>query len=96
MESKLTIRKVFSYVIGVLRQIFWPYDVYQRNEEGEIVYKREHGKELPISNTLASVIAKIASLIIATVGAIEILGLPVAEWLYILFGVAGLSTILGL
>lgn len=93
--QNLTIKTVVSYVLSVLRQIFWPYDVYKRDEDGNIVYIKDHGKDLPIPNKLASIIAKVASLIIAIIGTAELFGIPIAEWLYLLFDVSGIAKILG-
>lgn len=95
LTQNLTIKKVVSYVLSVLRQIFWPYDVYSRDEDGNIVYIKDHGKDLPIPNKLASIIAKVASLIIAIIGTAELFGIPIAEWLYLLFDVSGIAKILG-
>lgn len=84
MPKRKRFKKVISHVIAVIRQIFWPYDVFKRDDDGKIVYENKNGKDIPISDTFGSVIAKVLSLIVAVIGSAEILGIPIAEWIYML------------
>ncbi len=82
--------KLFNGLMGklipVLLQWIFPYPVYQR-KDGEIVKDRK-GK--PVVDWPLTVVARGLSLVTVLYGTVEVLGLPLEEWIQRISGALGL------
>jgi hypothetical protein len=86
MEAILT--KVWQFIRDVFLQWVYPFAIYKKDEFNKPIIDKKTGKfEI---NWVATVTARALSLIVATWGTMELLGMSVAEW------VARISAALGL
>lgn len=73
----------------VLIQWIWPYAVFKRNADGTIkVNPKTKEKEI---NFWGTIIARLLSVATAVWGTSEVLGIPVATWVFNLLKLFGLS-----
>ena len=85
MFEKL-LKSLASKILPMLLQWIFPYPVYKR-EDGNIVKDRK-GK--PVTDWPMTVLARVLSLITVLYGTVEILGLPLSEWIARVSGALGL------
>jgi hypothetical protein len=85
MFEKL-LKSLAGKVLPMLLQWIFPYPVYKR-EDGNIVKDRK-GK--PVTDWPMTVLARVLSLITVLYGTVEILGLPLSEWIARVSGALGL------
>jgi hypothetical protein len=80
--------KVWQFIRDVFLQWVYPFAIYKKDEFNKPIIDKKTGKfEI---NWLATVTARSLSLIVATWGTMELLGMSVAEW------VARISAAIGL
>lgn len=73
----------------VLIQWIWPFAVFKRNADGTVkVNPKTKEKEI---NFVGTLIARLLSVVTAVWGTSEILGIPVATWVYNLLNAFGLN-----
>lgn len=85
MFEKL-LKSLAGKILPMLLQWVFPYPVYKR-EDGNIVKDRK-GK--PVTDWPMTVLARVLSLITVLYGTVEILGLPLSEWIARVSGALGL------
>ena len=85
MFEKL-LKSLAGKILPMLLQWIFPYPVYKR-EDGNIVKDRK-GK--PVTDWPMTVLARVLSLITVLYGTVEILGLPLSEWIARVSGALGL------
>ena len=85
MFEKL-LKSLAGKIIPMLLQWVFPYPVYKR-ENGDVVKDRK-GK--PVTDWPMTVLARVLSLITVLYGTVEILGLPLSEWIARVSGALGL------
>ena len=85
MFEKL-LKSIAGKILPMLLQWIFPYPVYKR-EDGNIVKDRK-GK--PVTDWPMTVLARVLSLITVLYGTVEILGLPLSEWIARVSGALGL------
>ena len=73
-------------IMPMLLQWVFPYPVYKR-EDGNVVKDRK-GK--PVTDWPMTILARVLSLITVLYGTVEILGLPLSEWIARVSGALGL------
>jgi hypothetical protein len=85
MFEKL-LKSLAGKILPMLLQWIFPYPVYKR-EDGEIVKDRK-GK--PVVDWPLTVVARGLSLVTVLYGTVEVLGVPLAEWIQRISGALGL------
>jgi hypothetical protein len=80
------LKSLAGKIIPMLLQWVFPYPVYKR-ENGDVVKDRK-GK--PVTDWPMTVLARVLSLITVLYGTVEILGLPLSEWIARVSGALGL------
>lgn len=85
-----TITQAKAYTKAVLKQVAYPFEVYKRGPDGEIVYVPEGGVLAPVRAELPTWLARLisaAALVAGTLYANEkVLGVEVSRWIEVLFG----------
>lgn len=84
MTTQNRIKKFLYNLTASIRQVYWPYDVFEKDDNGKIVYTGKYNSTKPVVHAGWSVLAKLLSLILASYGTVELLGIPVANLLNIL------------
>jgi hypothetical protein len=84
-----TLKGLWEDLKPTLLQWIWPFAVYKRNPDGTIkINPKTKEKEI---NYLGTVIARLLSLVTAVWGTSEVLGIPVATWVFNLLKLFGLE-----
>jgi hypothetical protein len=85
MFEKL-LKSLAGKVLPMLLQWVFPYPVYKR--EGGNIVKDRKGK--PVTDWPMTILARVLSLITVLYGTVEILGIPLSEWIARVSGALGL------
>lgn len=74
-NTKSFFKRFNAYVKAIMMQIFLPFDIFKRDENGKIDYS----SGFPVKSVWATMIAKVFSLVFAGAGVIDIFGVPVYD-----------------
>lgn len=86
MNAILT--RIWVFIRDVILQWAFPFPIYKKGEDGVTPIRDENGK--PVVDWFATVTARVMSFVAVAWGTVEVLGLPLAEW------IARVATALGI
>src|SRR5690606_34055000 len=72
------LNRIWTFVRDVILQWAFPFPIYKKSEDGVTPVIGDDGK--PVIDWVATVSARVLSIIAVFWGTVEVLGLPIAEW----------------
>jgi hypothetical protein len=86
MNAILT--RIWAFVRDVILQWAFPFPIYRKGEDGVTPIRDDKGKH--VIDWVATVSARVLSLVAVVWGTVEVLGIPLAEWIARLAGALGI------
>jgi hypothetical protein len=83
------LNRIWAFVRDVILQWAFPFPIYKKGEDGVTPIRDENGKK--VIDWVATVSARVLSLVAVVWGTVEVLGIPVAEWVNRIIAALGIG-----